>query len=121
DGGVEGEVHDGGVEVVDRAPEPVDIDPEPIGEWVEGVSRGAGNGLRIVLLGPQQRTGLGVEELEGDAAGLREDLATVLRVGIVAEVSPLVDEPPSLRVDDDPERVALPGQLVRQVTVAAAG
>src|SRR5262245_48669548 len=34
DRGVEGDVHDGGVEVVDRAPEPVDIDPEPIGEWV---------------------------------------------------------------------------------------
>ena len=75
---------------------PVGVDAEPIGERFEGVGRRAGDRLRVVLLGPQQRPRLGVEELEGDAARLREDLATVLGVGVVAVVGALVHEPPSL-------------------------
>src|SRR5262249_56886070 len=74
---------------------------------------------RVVLFGAEERARLGVENLEGDAARLREDVAAVLRVGVVAVVGSFVDEALSARVDDDAKRVALAGQPVGQLAAAA--
>src|SRR5262249_2118666 len=120
DRGVEGHVDDRGVELVDRLAETVGGGAEALGGLIEGFSRRAGDRVRVILLGSQTRPRVCVEKPERDAAGLGEDLATVLRIGVVAIVGTLVDETLSSRVDHDAERVALAGQSIRQLAVAAA-
>ena len=94
------------------------VDADASARSVDGVGDRDRDARHVVLLGAQQRAQSGVEELEGDGAGLLEDRAPVLGVGVVAEVGALVDEALPVAVDDDPERIALPGQPVGELAVA---
>ena len=59
-----------------------------------------------------------VEDLERGAAGLSDDRAPVLHVGVVAEVGALVHEALALEVHDEPERVRVLLEVVAHLPVA---
>ena len=97
------------------------VDAELGRELLQRVGLRAGDAGAVVLLLAQHRADARVEQLEGDAAGLGEDLAAELGVGVVAVVLALVDEPAAVAVDHDPERIAAAGVLVGQLAVSPAG
>ena len=96
----------GGVVRLDGRDESGRVDAEAIGELLDRA------GLRLrhlsdAVLVAQAVDGLLVEELERDAVWLRQDLATVLRVGVVAEVRALVDEALASFVHDQAQRIGV--------------
>ena len=64
---------------------------------------------------------LRVEDLPRELARLPQDLATVLRVGVVAEVGALVHEPVPLGVQHDAEGIRVLLEVVADVEVAEIG
>jgi hypothetical protein len=97
----------GRVELRDRAREPVRVDPQTHRELLQRVGVDARRARRLVVDRAQQRDRLGVEDLRGDALGLLEDPRAELRVGVVAEVLPLVEEALAAPVHDDPDGIGL--------------
>src|SRR5258707_1343963 len=64
---------------------------------------------------------LAVEDLPGELPRLIQNDAAVLRLGVVAEVSSLVDEAPALGVDVDPPWIGMLLELVADREVAELG
>ena len=71
----------------------------------------------VVLLAAQHRPKGRIEDLKGDRARLLQDPLAVLRIGVVAEVGALVEEPPALTIDDDAQRIALAGKPIGELAV----
>ena len=91
-----------------------------IGQYVHFADRLGGRSCRLsdpVLIAKETR-GLRIEYLKGRAVRLLEDLSPVLRVGVVAEVSPLIHKALPIRVHDDAQRIGVLLVQIADPTVA---
>ena len=68
-----------------------------------------------------KRGDLRIEDLPGELAGLTQNLAAVLRVGVVAEVRSLVHEARPLGVQHDAEGIGMLLEVVTHVEIAEVG
>src|SRR6516225_7039717 len=59
-----------------------------------------------------------IEDLPGELSRLFQHHATVFRIGVIAEVSPFVDEALTVRIDHDRERIGVFLKLVADREVA---
>src|SRR3546814_16589816 len=73
------------------------------------------------ILVAEQGRHLAVEDLPGELAGLVEDDAAVLGIGIVPDVGAFVDEAPPAGVDHDAELVGLLLDAVADAEIAELG
>src|SRR3546814_1628937 len=73
------------------------------------------------ILVAEQGRHLAVEDLPGELAGLVEDDAAVLGIGIVADVGAFVDEAPPAGVDHDAELVGVLLEAVADGEIAELG